>query len=69
MANENTPIFEVFPLISLGMDFSLNQTLLTFLLYVKQTWKSQLILKCLCEVLSAYNSKDAATNIHGLAFM
>ena len=35
----------------------LNQTLLTFLLYARQTWMTQLILAILCERLSSFNSK------------
>lgn len=38
------PIFEVFVLIVLVVNFSLSQALLIFLLYMKQTRKTQLIL-------------------------
>ena len=37
-------IFEVFLRILLIMNLSLNQTLLTYLLYVNQTWMTQFIL-------------------------
>ena len=37
-------IFEAFVQILLIANLSLNQTLLTFLLYVRQTWMTQLIL-------------------------
>ena len=37
-------ILEAFIPILLNVNLSLNQTLLTFLLYVRQTWVSQLIL-------------------------
>ena len=37
-------IFEAFIPILLNMNLSLNQTLLTFLLYVRQTWITQLTL-------------------------
>ena len=37
-------IFKVFVLIWLDVDLSLNQTLLISLSYVRQTWKTQLIL-------------------------
>ena len=36
--------FEVFIQVLLNVNLSLNQTLLTFLLYMKQTWMTQLIL-------------------------
>ena len=37
-------LFEAFIRILLNVKLSLNQTLLTFLLYVRQTWMTQLIL-------------------------
>ena len=37
-------IFEAFVRILLNVNLSLNQTLLTFLLYVRQTWTAQFIL-------------------------
>ena len=37
-------IFEASVRILLNVNLSLNQTLLTFLLYVRQTWMTQLIL-------------------------
>ena len=37
-------MFVAFVQILLNVNFSLNQTLLTFLLYVRQTWMTQLIL-------------------------
>ena len=40
------------------VNLSLNQTLLTFLLCVRQTWMTQLILEIfLCERLSSFNSE------------
>ena len=38
------PIFEAFVWISLNVNLSLNQTLLTFLLLLRQTWMTQIIL-------------------------
>ena len=38
------PIFEAFIRILLNLNFSLNQTVLTFWLYVRHTWMTQLIL-------------------------
>ena len=50
-------IIEAFVWILLIVNLSLNQTLLTFLLCVRQTWMTQLILEFLCERLSSFNSK------------
>ena len=58
--NLASEIFEAFVPILLNVNLSLNQTLLTFLLYVKQTWMAQLILAIslfLCERLSSFNMK------------
>ena len=38
------PVFEVFVQFSLNLNLSLNQTLLTFLLYVRQIWMTQMTL-------------------------
>ena len=50
-------IFEVFVSILLNVNISLNQTLLTFLLYVRQTRMTQLILQFLSDRLSSFNQK------------
>ena len=50
-------IFEAFVQILLIVNLSLNQTLLTFLLYVRQNCMTQLILAILCEGLSSFNPK------------
>ena len=50
----------------LNENLSLNQTLLTFFLYMIQTWTTQLILTILCEGLSLIQ-KDSVTHMHGLA--
>ena len=50
-------IFEAFVQILLIVNLSLNQTLLTFLLCVRQTWMTQLFQQFLCERLSSYNAK------------
>ena len=42
---DGVQIFEAQVRILLIVDLSLNQTLLTFLLYVRQTWMAQLILE------------------------
>ena len=44
LSNLALRIFEAFVPILLNVNLSLNQTLLTFLLYVRQTWMTQLIL-------------------------
>ena len=46
------------------MNLSLNQTLLTFLLYVRQTWTTQLVLDSINLPLI---QKDSITHMHGLA--
>ena len=49
------------------MNLSLNQTLLTFLLYVRQTWITQLTLAYfLCEQDLSLIRKDSITHMHGL---
>ena len=61
------PIFNVFVWILLVMNLSLNQTLLIFLLDIRQSWKTQLIeVMSLCERLSFFNSKGYITQIHSL---
>ena len=50
-------IFQAFVPILLNVNLSLNEALLTFLLSVRQTWMTQLILGVsLCEALSSSNS-------------
>ena len=44
LQNLALPIFEAFVPVLLNLNLSLNQTLLTILLYVTQTWMTQLIL-------------------------
>ena len=45
-------MFQVFIWISLDVNLSLNYTLLTFLLCVRQTWMAQLVLAIsLCKVI------------------
>ena len=48
----------------LNENLSLNQTLLTFLLYVRQTWTTQLVLDSINFPLI---QKDSITHMHGLA--
>ena len=60
-------IFEAFVLILLNVNFSLNQTLVTFLLNVKQTWMTHWFWQFHCEGLSSFNSKRFYSHIHGLA--
>ena len=50
-------IFEVFVRILLIVDLSLNQTLLTFLLCVSQTWMTQLILAVSLWEIFCFNPK------------
>ena len=50
-------ILEALVWILLIDNLSLNQTLLTFLLCVRQTWMTQLFQQFLCERLSSYNVK------------
>ena len=49
------------------VNLSLNQTLLTFLLSVRQTWMAQLILAISLWGYLPLNRKDCSTRIHGLA--
>ena len=50
------------------MNLPLNQTLLTFLVYMSQTWMTQLILAIsLWGVCLPLNRKDSITHMHGLA--
>ena len=50
------------------MNLSLNQTLLTFLLYVRQTWMTQWILVISQgKVIFPLNRKEFVTHAHGLA--
>ena len=52
------PLFEIFVLISLDVNLSLNQILLVFWLYLRQTWKTQLISQqFLYEGLSLFSLK------------
>ena len=69
LSNERTPdnlytslslalaIFELFFLISLDVNLSLNHTLLIFFLYVTQTWKIQLILANSLQGLIFFNTE------------
>ena len=50
-------IFEAFVLILLNVNFSLNQTLVTFLLNLKQTWMTHWFWQFHCVGLSSFNSK------------
>ena len=50
-------IFEVCFRILLNANPSLNQTFLTILLYVRQTWMNQLVLAIFFEGLSSFNPK------------
>ena len=65
-------IFEAFVWILLIVNLSLNQTLLTFLLYVRQTWMTQLIIEIsLWEVPLIRKNlpliwKDFSAHMHGL---
>ena len=52
-----TYLIEAFIPILLNVNLSLNQTLLTFLLYVRQTWMTQLILAISLWGLSSFNTK------------
>ena len=49
------------------MNISWNQTLLTFLLYVRQTWMTQLILGVFFSSYLPLIQKDYSTHMHGLA--
>ena len=51
----------------LNLSLSLNQTLLTFLLYVKQTWMTQLIVNFSVRGYLPLIRKDSVTHMHGLA--
>ena len=60
-------ILEAFIPILLNVNLSLNQTLLSFLLYVRQTVITQLILAVsLWGVYLPLNWKDSISHIHGL---
>ena len=59
-------MFEAFVQILLIVSLSLNQTLLTFLLYVRQTWMTQLILAISVRGYLPLIRKDASTHMHGL---
>ena len=61
------PIFEVFVHIFLNMNLSLNQTLLTFLLYVRQTLITQLILAISVWDYLPLIRKDSVTLIYSFA--
>ena len=63
------PLFEVFfSLLSLDVNFSVNQSLLIFLLCVRQTWKTQLILAFFyLRGDLPLNGKESNTCMHGLA--
>ena len=50
-------IFEAFIWILLIVNLSLNQTLLKFMLYVRQTWMTHWFWQFLCERLSSFNPK------------
>ena len=60
-------IFEAFVLILLTVDLSLSQTLLTFLLCMRQTWRTQLILAISLWGYLPLIWKDFGTHMHGLA--
>ena len=61
-------IFEAFVRILLIVNLSLNQSLLTFLTYVRQAWMTQLIVvTSLWEVSVPLKRKDSSTHMHGLA--
>ena len=60
-------IFEVFIWILLIANLSLNQTLLTFLLCVKQTWMTQLILAISLRGYLLLIWKDSSTHMYDLA--
>ena len=63
-------IFEAFVRILLIVNISLNQTLLTFLLYVRQTWMAQLILAISLRdrgYLPLIRKEDTSTQTHDLA--
>ena len=60
-------ILEAFIPILLNVNLSLNQTVLSFLLYVRQTVITQLILAVsLWGVYLPLNCKDSISHIHGL---
>ena len=62
--------FNFFALISLNLNVYLNQTLLIFLLYVSQTWKTQVIQAVsMCERLSSFNLKGFCLICMVLQFM
>ena len=61
------PVFEVYVQISLDVNFSLNQTLFTFLLYVRQTWMTQLVLAIFLWGVIFLQSERIPFLIHGLA--
>ena len=58
-------IFEAFVRILLNVNLSLNQTFLTFWVYVRQTWMTQLILAV--TVYLPLIRKDSITHMHGAA--
>ena len=49
------------------MNLSSNQSLLIFLLYVRQTWMTQLILAIYLWGYHSLSEKDSVANMHGLA--
>ena len=60
-------MLKAFTLILLNLNFSLNQTLLIFLLYVRQTWMTQLIVAISLWGYLPLIRKDSVTHMHGLA--
>ena len=48
------------------VNLSLNQTPLTFLLYVRQTWMTQLIMAISLRGYLSLIQKDSTTHMHGL---
>ena len=66
LQSHNSPkIFVAFVQILLNVNLSLNQTLLTFLFYLRQTWMTLLFWQFHSQGLSSW--KDSATHMHGLA--
>ena len=59
-------MFEAFVQILLIVTLSLNQTLLTFLLYVRQTWMAQMILAISLWMFVSLIQKDSTNPMYGL---
>ena len=59
-------MFEAFVQILLIVTLSLNQTLLTFLLYVRQTWMTQMILAISLWMFVSLIQKDSTNPMYGL---